>query len=66
MTGEYEAPDQKSPLFSHKKCVSDMIITWILNTLSDKISSNMHYLDSDFDVWSELSERFLALSGHKI
>ncbi|XP_074356678.1 uncharacterized protein LOC141696436 [Apium graveolens] len=66
LTGEFKAPAESSPSFSHWKRVNDMIITWILNTVSDVTSSSMHYLDSASDVWNELSERFVAVSGHKI
>lgn len=66
LTGEYKAPDEKSPAFSQWKRVNDMVIIWILNTVSDEISSSMHYLDSAFNVWSELSERFSAVSGQNL
>ena len=65
-TGEYKAPAEDSVLFPHWRKVNDMVITWILNTVSDEISNSMNYMDSAFDVWSELSERFSAVSGHKI
>lgn len=43
-----------------------MVITWILNTISDEISNSMNYMDNAFDVWNELNEHFTAVSGHKI
>lgn len=43
-----------------------MVITWILNTVSDEISSSMNYMDEALSVWHELNERFAAVSGHKI
>ncbi|XP_074360209.1 uncharacterized protein LOC141700309 [Apium graveolens] len=65
VNGDFTAPATDSPLFVHWKRVNDMIITWILNTVSDDISNSMNYLDSAFTVWSELNERFSAISGHK-
>lgn len=59
------APDDTSPLYVHWKRVNDMVITWILNTVSDDISNSMNYLDSAFTVWNELNERFSAVTGHK-
>lgn len=66
VNGEFLPPSEKSPLYAHWRRVNDMVITWILNTVSDDISNSMNYMDSAFDVWSELSERFSAVSGHKI
>ncbi|XP_074362173.1 uncharacterized protein LOC141702369 [Apium graveolens] len=65
VTGEFLAPNVKSVLFTQWRRVNDMIITWILNTVSEEISNSMNYLDSAQDVWNELSERFSAVSGHK-
>ncbi|XP_074335425.1 uncharacterized protein LOC141672671 isoform X2 [Apium graveolens] len=65
VTGDFVAPAESSPLFVHWKRVNDMVITWILNTVSDDISNSMTYLDNAFTVWSELSERFSAVTGHK-
>lgn len=42
-----------------------MVITWILNTVSDEICSSMNYMDNAFNVWNELNEHFDAVSGHK-
>ncbi|XP_074356623.1 uncharacterized protein LOC141696372 [Apium graveolens] len=65
VNGEFVAPAESSPLFAHWKRVNDMVITWILNTVSDEISNNMNYLDNAFTVWSELSEQFSAITAHK-
>lgn len=66
VTREYLPPSEKSPLFAHWRRVNDMVITWILNIVSDEISNRMYYMDSAFVVCNELSERFSAVSGHKI
>lgn len=42
-----------------------MVITWILNTVSDDISNSTNYMDSASTVWNELNERFSAVSVHK-
>lgn len=42
-----------------------MVITWILNTVSDEICSSMNYMDNAFNVWNELNEHFDVVSGHK-
>lgn len=65
INGDITAPANDSPLFVHWKRVNDMVITWILNTISDDICNNMNYMDNAFTVWNELNERFSAVSGHR-
>lgn len=65
VTGAFPAPPEDSPLFVHWQRVNDMVITWILNTVSDDISNSMTYMDSAFNVWNELNDRFSAVTGHK-
>ncbi|XP_074360665.1 uncharacterized protein LOC141700904 [Apium graveolens] len=43
-----------------------MVITWILNTVSDDINNNMNYMDSAYAVWHELNERFFAVFWDEI
>lgn len=66
VTGEFVAPTISSVMYAHWKRVNDMVITWILNTVSDDISSSMNYMDDAFSVWYEFNERFYVVSGHKI
>lgn len=64
--GSFEAPEADSLLFPQWQRVNDMVISWILNTVSDEISSNMNYVHSANAVWTELHERFSSVNGHKI
>lgn len=66
VNGDFEPPSENSPLYATWGRVNDMVITWILNTVSDEISNSMNYMDNARDVWNELSERFSVVSGHKI
>lgn len=65
VNGDFVAPVETSSLHAHWKRVNDMVITWILNTVSDEISNSMNYMDSAYNVWIELNERFSVVSGHK-
>lgn len=65
VNGEFATPHISSPFFAHWWQVNDMVITWILNTISDDISNDMNYMDNIVVVWNELNERFAAISGHK-
>lgn len=63
---DFIAPaDNSSLFFLHWKRVNYMVITWILNTVSDDISNSTNYMDSASTVWNELNERFSAVSVHK-
>ena len=66
VTGTFTSPPSTSPLFAQWQRVNDMVITWILNTVSDEISNSMNYLDNAQTVWHELNERFDAVNDHKI
>lgn len=35
VTGEFSPPSEESALFAHRKRVNDMVINWILKTVSD-------------------------------
>lgn len=43
-----------------------MVISWILNTVSDEISNGMDFVDSAKDVWDELHEQFSSLNAHRV
>ncbi|GJW97351.1 hypothetical protein Tco_0179159 [Tanacetum coccineum] len=45
---------------------NDMIISWILNTISDQISNNLNFVNSAFALWSELHEHYAQLDGYRI
>lgn len=42
------------------KRVNDMVITWLLNCVSDEISDGMNFVNSAKDVWDELQTGFLV------
>lgn len=65
INGDFTAPKNDSPLFAHWKRVNDMVITWILNTVSNDIKNSMNYMDNAFTVWNELNKMFSAVSSHK-
>nr|GEY41470.1 ribonuclease H-like domain-containing protein [Tanacetum cinerariifolium] len=43
-----------------------MIISWILNTVSDQISSNLIFVHSASALWFELQEHYSQLDGYRI
>lgn len=43
-----------------------MIISWLLNTISEQISNSLTFVHSAFDLWSQLQEQYSQLDGHRI
>lgn len=64
--GTFPKPDSKSPLKAQYDRVNDMIISWILNTVSDEISLGMDFVNSAEDLWNELHEQFASINGHRV
>lgn len=66
VNGDYPKPATSSHLQAQYDRVNDMVITWILNTVSDEISDGMHFVSSAEAVWKELHDKFSSVDGHKI
>ncbi|KAK6802835.1 hypothetical protein RDI58_000619 [Solanum bulbocastanum] len=45
---------------------NNMIISWLLNSLSRKISESVIYYSTAKDIWAELEDRFGQSSGQRI
>lgn len=43
-----------------------MVISWILNTVSDQISNNLNFVSNAFALWNELHEHYAQLDGHRV
>lgn len=43
-----------------------MVISWILNTVSDEISNGMYFVNSAQQLWTELHEQFSSVNGHRV
>lgn len=46
--------------------VNDMIIMWILNSVTDDTSDGLNNVTTAAEVWQELHERFFGTNGHRI
>lgn len=66
INGSFEKPTSSSHLCAQWERVNDMIITWILNTVSDDISDGLSYVTTAQEIWNELRERFSGTNGHRI
>ena len=56
VNGTYVKPDENSVLRAQWDRVNDMVISWILNTVSDEISNGMDFVTSAEEVWNELHD----------
>lgn len=43
-----------------------MVISWILNTVSEDISNGMDFVSSANELWDELMEQFSSINGHRV
>ena len=66
ITKAYPEPDEDSPLRALWERNNDMIISWILNTVSDQISNNLSFVHSASALWLELQDHYSQLDGHRI
>lgn len=66
INGSFTEPATNSLIRLHWERTNDMVISWILNTLSDQISNSLNYVHSASDLWNELQEHYSQLDGHRI
>ncbi|XP_074374927.1 uncharacterized protein LOC141716635 [Apium graveolens] len=64
--GKFKVPGISSPYYDHYQRRNDMIITWLLNSISPEIHSNLVYITSATDMWSDLHIRFAQINGPRI
>ncbi|XP_076930389.1 uncharacterized protein LOC143595170 [Bidens hawaiensis] len=64
VNGEFASPTDSSqvPLWNR---FNDMVISWILNTLSPEISGSVLYVASARQLWLELNDRYGQDNGAK-
>ncbi|GJW54776.1 cysteine-rich receptor-like protein kinase 8 [Tanacetum coccineum] len=58
INGDYAEPSVDSPLRAYWESANDMLISWILNTVSEQIGNHLTFVNSDFALWSELQEHY--------
>ena len=66
ITKAYPEPDAESPLRALWERNNDMVISWILNTVTDQISNNLSFVNSASELWNELQDHYSQLDGHRI
>lgn len=46
INGEFPEPDTNSPIRTHWERTNDLVISWILNTLSEHVSNSLYFIHS--------------------
>lgn len=54
--GSVSRPEGGEDLLNHWVCNNNIVISWILNSLSNEISSSVIYFKSAHDIWVDLKE----------
>ncbi|GKC42907.1 cysteine-rich receptor-like protein kinase 8 [Tanacetum coccineum] len=55
INGEYDEPSIESRVRAYWERSNDMLISWILNTISEQIGNHLTFVNSTFAIWSELN-----------
>ncbi|XP_071704636.1 uncharacterized protein [Rutidosis leptorrhynchoides] len=66
VTGEITEPANNSTVKALWNGTNDMIISWILNTVTDQIGNSLTFINSASALWKELQEHYSQLDGHRI
>ncbi|XP_071715135.1 uncharacterized protein [Rutidosis leptorrhynchoides] len=66
INGEFLEPESNSRIRALWERTNDMIISWILNTITDQISNSLNFVNTARELWKELQEQYSQLDGHRI
>lgn len=58
INGTSKCPAEDSPLLDQWKRCNDMVISWMLNSLSREISESVLYSQTTREIWIELEEQY--------
>jgi len=58
MTGKCSCPDPCSPLLPFWQRNNAMVLSWLLNSLTENVRNRVLYFDTAYDLWKDLEERF--------
>ncbi|XP_022017416.1 uncharacterized protein LOC110917105 [Helianthus annuus] len=64
VTGQFVQPNVSSQIHLWNRC-NDMVISWILNSLSREIGASVLYVESAHQLWMELNDRYGQVNGAK-
>nr|KYP40996.1 hypothetical protein KK1_037645 [Cajanus cajan] len=56
--GTLKKPVSDDPEFPMWKCCNTLVLSWLIHLVSLEIAHNIIYIDTAFDAWKELKQRF--------
>jgi hypothetical protein len=68
VNGSLSKPDvsKSDPLhFSWCRC-NNMVLSWLINSVSKEIAASIIYIDSAAEMWKDLQDRFSHLNGPRV
>ncbi|XP_006368040.1 uncharacterized protein [Solanum tuberosum] len=66
INGKYPKPTANAPLFTQWVRCNDMVIAWLLNSLSKDIAESVIYSQTAEELWKELEQRYGQSDGTKM
>uniref|UniRef100_A0A803PSF8 Reverse transcriptase Ty1/copia-type domain-containing protein n=1 Tax=Cannabis sativa TaxID=3483 RepID=A0A803PSF8_CANSA len=66
LDGSFPQPSPNDPLFSFWIWCNQMVMSWILHSVSPDIKSSIMYMDIASQMWTELNNRFNQGNGPRI
>ncbi|PWA85644.1 reverse transcriptase, RNA-dependent DNA polymerase, Gag-polypeptide of LTR copia-type [Artemisia annua] len=66
ITGEFVEPRMDSRIRALWERTNDIVISWILNTISEQIGNSLSFINNASNLWKELQEHYSQLDGHRI
>ena len=66
ITGEFKRPSSISPQFHQWERCDNMVISWILNSLSKDIADSVEYVSDAVELWKDLEDRYDQTNGAKL
>ncbi|XP_070054798.1 uncharacterized protein [Nicotiana tomentosiformis] len=66
INGSCQKPVKNSPLFAQWRRCNDMVIAWLLNSLSKNIAKSIIYSQTAGELWAELEQRYGQADGAKL
>lgn len=66
ISGSFPQPKISSDSFKPWTRCNDMVISWVLNSLSKEIAESVLYSKTARDIWTELEERFGQSNGPQL
>ncbi|KAH0679196.1 hypothetical protein KY284_020281 [Solanum tuberosum] len=66
INGTCKKPEEDAPLFEQWRRCNDMVLAWLLNSLSREIAESVIYSQTAEDLWNELEQRYGQTDGAKM